>query len=95
MRAGGYAGGRFLLSAFPVSMDDLPTEFRGLGHHPLNFGFEAYGAVFDGKCVMLRALPSYPIAWIETGQWVEDGGDLWSASADHGRVAARRIPPSA
>ena len=70
------------MSAFPVSPDDLPPEFRGLGHHPLNFGFDAYGAIFDGKCVMLRTLPSYPIAWIETGQWVEDGGDLWSASAD-------------
>ena len=80
--AAGDADGRFLLSAFPVSEDDLPPEFRGLGHHPLNFGFDAYGAIFDGKCVMLRTLPSYPIAWIETGQWIEDGGDLWTASAD-------------
>ena len=78
--AEGDAGGRFLLSAFPVSEDDLPPEFRGLGHHPLNFGFDAYGAIFDGKCVIMRTLPDYPIAAVETGQWVPGGDRLWTTN---------------
>ena len=73
------ARGRFLLSVFPVDADDLPTEFRALGHQSLNFDFAGFGAVFDGKCVILRALPDYPIAAIETGQWVPGGETLWKA----------------
>ena len=73
------ARGRFLLSVFPVSTDDLPPEFRGLGHESLNFDFDAHGAVFDGMGVAMRTLPEYPIAEIETGQYVPGGGRLWTA----------------
>ena len=73
------ARGRFLLSVFPVSTDDLPPEFRSLGHESLNFDFDAHGAVFDGMCVAMRTLPDYPIAELETGQYVPGGGRLWTA----------------
>ena len=72
--------GRFLLSVFPIDADDLPPEFRALGHESLNFDFAAFGAVFDGKCVILRTLPDYPIAGIETGQWTPGEGRLWTAN---------------
>ena len=70
--------GRFLLSVFPKSRSDLPEEFRELGHESLNFDFARYGARFDGACVARRALPPYPIASIETGQWIPGSGRLWT-----------------
>ena len=73
------ARGRFLLSVVPKSQDDLPEKFRELGHESLNFDFDDYGAAFDGKCVVIRALPDYPIASVETGQWVPGGASLWRA----------------
>ena len=71
--------GRFLLSVFPKSRDDLPEKFRELGHESLNFNFDDYGAAFDGKCVVIRALPDYPIASVETGQWIPGGASLWKS----------------
>ena len=77
------ARGRFLLSVVPKRQDDLPEKFRALGHESLNFDFDDYGAAFDGKCVVMRALPDYPIASIETGQWIPPGGErLWSVEFD-------------
>ena len=76
------ARGRFLLSVVPKSRDDLPEKFRELGHESLNFDFNDYGAAFDGKCVVIRALPDYPIASIETGQWIPGGASLWKAEFD-------------
>ena len=73
--------GRFLLSVFPVSPDDLPEDAKreGREHVSLNFDFDAFGAIFDGKCVIARTLPDYPIAAIETGQWIPGGERLWMA----------------
>ena len=67
------ARGRFLLSVFPKRQDDLPEKFRELGHESLNFDFDDYGAAFDGKCVIMRALPDYPIASIERDGAVDTG----------------------
>ena len=76
------ARGRFLLSVFPVSSDDLPESAKreGREHVSLNFNFDEFGAVLDGKCVILRTLPDYPIAAVETGQWIPGGERLWSAN---------------
>jgi len=73
--------GRFALSVYPVDRNDLPQSARdaGLDHEPLNFDFAEYGAIFDGKCAVIRDLPEYPISHIETGQWTSDEGGLWSA----------------
>ena len=67
------------MMAFPVDRNDLPQSARdaGLEHESLNFDFAEYGAVFDGKCAIIRRLPSYPIGSIETGQWIPGEGELW------------------
>ena len=78
------AAAPFTLSATPSNPSDLPERTRraGLGHESLNFGFHEYGAIFDGKCVIRRDLPEYPIGVIETGQYDPDGGvRLWAATA--------------
>ena len=77
--AEGDTRGRFALSVYPADSSDLPKRARdaGLEHEPLNFDFAEYGAVFDGKCAIIRRLPSYPISSIETGQWIPGEGELW------------------
>ena len=73
--------GRFFLSVFPADPSDLPQDAPDAGreHQPLNFAFDRYGAMMDGGCVIIRDLPDYPISHIETGQWLPDAGELWSA----------------
>ena len=74
------ARGRFALSIFPSDRADLPQSARDAGadHAPLNFDFPEYGVALDGKCVIIRDLPGYPIAAVETGQWIPGGEELWS-----------------
>jgi len=71
--------GRFFLSVFPKDESDLSDESRALGrdHDALNFDFARYGALFDGKCVIMRDLPGYPLSRVETGQWIPGGERLW------------------
>ena len=73
--------GRFFLSIFPADRDDLPQPARDAGHEhqSLNFDFARHGALLDGKCAIIRRLPDYAISRIETGQWVQGEGELWSA----------------
>ena len=75
------ARGRFFLSVFPKDAADLPQAARAAGreHQSLNFDFQRRGAALDGVCVAIRDLPDYPIAAIETGQWIPGEGGLWSA----------------
>ena len=81
------AGGRFFLSVFPADRNDLPQGARDAGreHESLNFDFDRYGAIVDGRCVIVRYLPDYPISHIETGQWLEGEGELWRAEIEAGR----------
>jgi len=74
---------RFFLSIFPADPNDLPQSPRNAGfeHEPLNFDFHRYGAILDGKCVIIRELPDYPISQIQTGQWIPGEGELWNATA--------------
>ena len=72
--------GRFLLSVTPSDVADLSADSRerGLPHNPMNFDFDRYGVMSDGKCVIIRELPDYAIRRIETGQWVPgESGRLW------------------
>ena len=80
------ARGRFFLSVFPANQEDLPQDARDAGfeHEPLNFDFDQYGAIFDGKCVVIRNLPGYSISHVETGQWIQGEGELWSGRIDIG-----------
>ena len=75
---------RFFLSIFPENPAYLPRSAResGAKYRPLSFEFYQHGAAFDGKCVVVRDLPDYPIDRIETGQWIPalPGEDaLWRA----------------
>ena len=68
------ARSRFELYAFPVDPNDLFQDTRNaeMEYKPLGFDFHKYGAVFDGKCVIVRDLPDYPLTYVETGQWKPD-----------------------
>ena len=75
------ARGRFALSVFPLDPDDLPKARRneGLEYEYASFAFHRRGAIFDGKCVIVRDLPDYPISHLQTGQWTDGEVALWSA----------------
>ena len=89
------ARGRFFLSVFPEDPRDLPQTARdaGLEHEPLNFDFHRHGAIFDGKCVIIRKLPGYPIRRVETGQWLPGEGELWSARGGWRLAGQPPAPP--
>ena len=76
--------GRFFLSVHPVDAANLPENRRELGHDGLNFDFAPDGIIFNGKCMIRRELPGYPISRIETGQDAPVGGRLWAGAADLG-----------
>ena len=78
------ARGRFLLSVHPKNLRDIPESRRDLGHDSLNFGFDRWGAMFNGKCMIRRALPDYAISRVETGQWIPGGETLWTAELEVG-----------
>ena len=80
------ARGRFELSAHPVNPSDVPDERRAqnLTHVSLNFDFHRYGAIFDGKCVIIRELPNYPISHLTIGQWIPGGSEIWSGRIEVG-----------
>ena len=75
------ARGRFALTVYPVNLADLPqaAQDAGADSESLNFDFWRYGAMFDGKCVIARRLPDYPISHVVTAQWVTGEGGLWDA----------------
>ena len=71
----------FRVSVFPKRADDLPEGWRGRGHQRFWFDFHQRGALLEeGTRVALFPLPDYPIAAIRTGQFIEDGEDLWEAT---------------
>ena len=69
--------GRFLMSVFPVRLDDIPEDRREAGHVGMNFDFADYGARFDGKCVILRRPAAYPVAAVEIGRFIPGEGEVW------------------
>ena len=75
------ARGRFSLAVFPADPTDLPQGERDAGaeNQTMNFDLWSYGAIFDGKCVIVRRLPDYPISHVRTGQWIPGASALWSA----------------
>ena len=75
---------RFFLHITPERADDLPEERRAHGFDNLDFAFFPNGALFDGKCAVRTALPSYAVESIRTGQYDGDG-EIWSAEFAVGR----------
>ena len=77
--------GRFLLRFYPANPEDIPEGRRREMRDSLNFAFDRYGVVSEGKCVIVRQLPDYDIARIETGQWMPGGETLWDAEIAVGK----------
>ena len=76
------ARSRFPLFAFPVEQSDLPAPMRDAGfeYAPLDDSdFLRHGAIYDGKCVIVRDLPNFRISHVETGQFTPGESRLWSA----------------
>lgn len=67
----------------PTDRRDLADGNRAIGFENLDFRWsEIVATMFDGRCMITRRLPAYPITGINTGQWSqnEDGqgaADLW------------------
>ena len=72
----------FRLLAAPVAVDDLPRIRREGGWDPLTFRFGHYGVRFDGRCMIRRILPDYPIRALEIGRLVPGAGALIEATID-------------
>ena len=56
----GVLSGAYQLRVYPADPDNLPKIYRNDGHNHAAL----YGVRFDGKCLMLAALPDYEIARI-------------------------------
>ena len=74
---------RFFLALYPEDVEDLPADRRQHGFDNLDFRYDGLAALgFGGMCIAKRPLPDYPIARIETGQYIHvEGGfkHLWEA----------------
>ena len=68
---------RFFLHVVPHNTNDLPQHRQQYGFDNLDFAFYQHGVRFDGKCLASVPLPDYPIARINTGQWIPDEGRIW------------------
>ena len=67
----------FLLRSFPAAVEDVPVIYREDGWQPLGFRFARYGVRFngrfDGRCLIRRPLPDYPIRALEVGRLLPGG----------------------
>ena len=74
----------FYTYVHPANPDDMPARFRRDGFHsirgPRNFEYRILA--FDGTCFMTQALPTYPIAAVQTGQWIPGVERLWEVFAN-------------
>ena len=68
----------FFIHIVPRNVDDLSDERKQYGFDNLDFTFgpETGSVRFDGKCIVTRMLPEYPIDSVRTGQTGDS--DLWS-----------------
>ena len=73
----------FYAYAYPTDPDDLPARDRRNGYVKLMEWHEWFMgeiAAFDGACLLTAYLPDYPIAAIQTGQWLPGVERLWEVS---------------
>ena len=66
--AGEDTTGRFALHLNTLDKFALPVERWRYGFDNLDFNFDDYGTVFDGKCLITVPLPDYHITEIRTGR---------------------------
>jgi len=65
----------FYAYVHPVNPDDMPARFRlGGGYHSIR---DSTVFEYRGACIMTLGLPTYPIAAIQTGQWLPGEKRLW------------------
>ncbi len=67
----------FFLHIVPVDMNTLPSHRLQSEFDNLDFGFDDYGKIFNGKCTITVELPHYNISKIRTGQFTDSEGELW------------------
>ena len=71
---------RFFLHLTPRDLADLPPHRREYGFDNLDFSFaEVGGFHWRRQCQALLRLPDYPIAYLRTGQYAPDAGELWAS----------------
>ena len=75
----------FFLHILPQDIADLPPERQAAGFANLDFAFDRWGGLFDGKCLAAVPLPDYPVKEIRTGQHTPGQGELWAAEFAVGR----------
>ena len=73
----------FYAYAYPANPNDLPPKHKADGFHPTEnaVDFARVGATFDDACLMTLHLPDYPIAAVQTGQWIPGVERLWTVFA--------------
>ena len=70
---------RFFLHLTPRDLTDLPPHRREPGFADRDFSFvQAGGRFWRGQCRAEIRLPPYPIAYLRTGQYDPDAGELWA-----------------
>lgn len=70
---------RFFLHVFPKDTADLPSWRKANGFYNLDFHFDQYGVMIDGRCVAAVQRPAGTAARIVTGQFVPGEGRLWES----------------
>ena len=76
---------RFFLHLTPPTRYALPPERRPYGFASRDFNFADYGIRTDNTCLALRELPDYALRSLRTGQFQQDGRELWQVELAGGR----------
>lgn len=76
---------RFFLHLTPPTRYALPAERRQYGFASMDFNFVDYGIRTDNTCLALRELPDYALRSLRTGQFHQDGGEVWQVELAGGR----------
>ena len=67
----------------PFVLRIAPVDTRRRGEWvSLSFRFGNFGVRFDGRCLIRRILPDYPIRALAVGRWLEEAGYLMEAAID-------------
>lgn len=70
----------FFLHVFPANPADISDGRETLNFNNHDFKFNDEGFSFGDQCAVIRNLPDYDIEMIRTGQFTDDGVELWEES---------------
>lgn len=71
---------KFFLHIFPTHHTDIFKHGKASNFNNHDFKFDREGFRFGSRCVVIRNLPDYDIELIRTGQFTDDGVELWEES---------------